>query len=693
MTSEKIKAHHLSRLAYVYIRQSTSYQTQHNLESQSRQYQLVDTAKALGFTQVEIIDEDLGLSGGQGSDRSGFQRLVTEVSMDRVGLVLGLEVSRLARNNQDWYRLLDFCALFDTLIADQEGIYNPRHANDRMLLGLKGTISEVEINLLKGRMLEGARNKAKRGELITRLPVGYVKGANNTPEKDPDKRVQQVIEQAFRKFRECHSVRQTLLWFTQEAIQFPAIEYGGFGRVLVWKRPVYNTLYHVLTNPTYAGAYVYGRYQKRSYVEGGKIKTGRRMLPMEEWKIVIKDHHSGYIDWDEFEMNRTLIRNNMRQRSEAARGPVLKGNGLLAGLLRCRRCGRKLSVTYGGKGGKVPRYVCQRNRLIKGERDCLTFGGFRVDDAVGREVLRLVEPFAMEASLQVIETHNAAHDEQRKLLELELQSAEYEAQRAYRQYDQVEPENRLVCAQLEVKWNTVLQRCEQIRERLRQEPAKIAPLSEEQKRSLVDLTQDFPALWNADTTTAEMRKQVFRSVIEEVICDVDEEKSLVLFELHWVGGIHSQLEVKKNRTGEHRYSTDASTVDLIRQLSKQLPDKSIAPLLNRLNIKTGKGNTWTRDRVRSFRGDHHIPPYNGAAQSDMLTLEAAAEHLGICAQSVRSLINRKIIAATQVMPYAPWIISCSELEKKEVLEAVERIKRRMNRKSPPRCENQLEIFQ
>jgi len=239
MTSEKIKAHHLSRIAYVYIRQSTTYQAQHNLESQSRQYQLVDKAKALGFTQVEIIDKDLGLSGSQGSERSGFQRLVAEVSMDRVGLVLGLEVSRLARNNQDWYRLLDFCALFDTLIADQEGIYNPRHANDRMLLGLKGTISEVEINLLKGRMLEGTRNKAKRGELITRLPVGYVKGANNTPEKDPDKRVQQVIEQAFRKFRECHSVRQTLLWFTQEAIQFPAIEYGEFAKALVWKRPVY----------------------------------------------------------------------------------------------------------------------------------------------------------------------------------------------------------------------------------------------------------------------------------------------------------------------------------------------------------------------------------------------------------------------------------------------------------------------
>ncbi len=274
-----------------------------------------------------------------------------------------------------------------------------------------------------------------------------------------------------------------------------------------------------------------------------------------------------------------------------------------------------------------------------------------------------------------------------------MQSAEYEAQRAYRQYDQVDPENRLVCAQLEAKWNTSLQQCEQLRKRLRQGPVKIDPLSEEQKQILDDLTQNLPALWNADTTTAEMRKQVFRSVIEEVICDVDEAKSLVLFDLHWVGGVHSRLEVKKNRSGEHRYSTDASTVDLIRQLSQQLTDKSIAPLLNRLKIQTGKGNTWTRNRVRSFRGDHRIPVYDANGQSDVVTLEIAAERLGICAQSVKSLINEQIISATQVISYAPWAISCSELEKKEVLEAADRIKQRMNRKSPPCCENQLEIFQ
>ena len=691
MTSEKIKAEHISRIAYVYIRQSTAYQVANNLESQSRQYQLVEKAKALGFHDVRVIDEDLGLSGAQGSERGGFERLVAEVSMNRVGLVLGLEVSRLARNNRDWYHLLDFCALFYTLIADQEGIYNPRTANDRMLLGLKGTISEVEINLIKGRMLEGARHKAERGELIYRLPVGYEKNAQNQIEKHPDRRVQQVIAQVFAKFRECRSVRQTLLWFVQEDIDFPTMEYGPFGKQLIWKRPVYNSVYHVLTNPTYAGAYVYGRHETCSGVEGGKIKKRRRAVAMQDWKVVIEAHHPGYIAWDEFERNQALISANTRQRGEASRGPVLTGNGLLAGLLRCRRCGRKLDVAYGGKGGKVPRYACRRNRLMRGASDCLAFGGFRIDEAVGREVLKLVEPFAVAAAMAAIAAHNRADDEQCKLLELELQSAEYEAQRAYRQYDQVDPENRLVCAQLEAKWNDCLQRCEQVRERLRQQPTKVAPLSETQRQALLSLAEDLPALWNAESTTVEMRKQVLRTVIEEVMCDVDDDNARVLLDIHWTGGVHTRLSVKKNRPGEHRHGTDTSTEDLVRQLSAQLPDKAIAPLLNRLKIKTGKGNTWTRDRVRSFRSDHQIPAYAGKPD-DLLTLEVAARRLGVCAQSVRGLINDKVIAASQVIAGAPWMIAVPELEKEEVLEAVERIKRRMNRKSP-RCENQLEIFQ
>lgn len=691
MTSEKVQAHHVARLAYVYIRQSTAHQVANNRESQSRQYQLVDHAKALGFPDVRVIDEDLGLSGAQGSERNGFERLVAEVSMNRVGLVLGLEVSRLARNNRDWYHLLDFCALFDTLIADQDGIYNPRDPNDRMLLGLKGTISEVELNLIKGRMLEGARNKAQRGELIYRLPVGYEQTAQSQIEKHPDLRVQQVISQAFVRFRECRSIRQTLLWFVQEEIDFPSIEYDPLGKRVVWKRPVYNTLYHVLTNPTYAGAYVYGRHQTYSDVEAGKIKKRRRLVDRKDWKVVIKGHHPGYIDWDEFERNQALIAANAKRYGEGVRGPVLKGNGLLAGLLRCRRCGHKLDVAYGGKGGKVPQYVCRRNRITHGGGDCLSFGGLRLDQAVGREVLKVAEPLALQAALEAIDEHDRADDEQRKLLELELQSAEYEAQRAYRQYDRVDPENRLVCAQLEAKWNSALQRCEQVREKLRLQPTRKPPLDASEKQALLALADDLPALWNAQTTTTEMRKQVVRTVVEEAICDVDDDNAWVLLEIHWVGGVHTQLRVKKNRIGQHRYCTDQSTEELIRKLATQMPDTAIAPLLNRLKVKTGKGHAWTRDRVRSFRGDHRIPVYSGQS-GDLFTLEVAAERLGVCAQSVRGLINDTVISASQIVTGAPWMIPASELDKKEVRDAIERIKRRANRKSP-RCENQLEIFE
>lgn len=393
MGSEIIKAQHLTRVAYVYVRQSTQYQAEHNLESQARQYQLVDRAKGLGFTEVRVIDEDLGISGAVGSERSGFKRLVAEVSLGRVGMVLGLEISRFARNNAELYHLFDLCALFDTLIADQDGIYHPGAANDRMVLGLKGTMSEVELSLIKQRMLEGARNKAKRGELIYRLPVGLVKTEDQTIEKDPDERIRKSIEQVFVKFRETQSVRQTFLWFIQENISFPSIKYGKYGKETAWICPVYGTIYDVLKNPFYAGIYAYGRRESRARLEGGQIKkTKGHVIAMDDWQVLIKDNHEAYLSWDEYVKNQRIMKENNVRTSGSGRGKPLKGNGLLAGLLRCRRCGRKLVVTYGGKNSKIPAYSCCQARLRKGERDCISFGGMRVDEAVCREVLKVVEP-------------------------------------------------------------------------------------------------------------------------------------------------------------------------------------------------------------------------------------------------------------------------------------------------------------
>lgn len=694
MSSEKIKATHLSRIAYVYVRQSTQHQVEHNLESRSRQYQLVDKAKAMGFSEVDVIDEDLGSSGAIGSERSGFKKLVAEVGLNRVGMLLGVEVSRFARNNRDWYHLLDLCALFDTLIADQDGVYDPGSPNDRMLLGLKGTISEVEINLLKGRMLEGARNKAKRGELIYRLPVGYLKTEDQGVEKDPDLRVQEVLDQVFSKFRESHSIRQTFLWFVEEGIDFPSVEYGRFGKEVIWRRPVYNTIHKVLTSAVYAGAYVYGRRKRGNRLEGDTIRKTRRDLEMKDWQVLIKDHHPGYIDWGEFEANLRIIEGNAKMNGESSRGPVLKGESLLAGLLRCRRCGRKLYVAYGGKNGKVPQYQCKTSRLMRGEKDCVHFGGMRVDEAVSGEVLKIVDPLAIEASLRAIEEWDARIGEQRKLIELELRNAEYEAERACRQYNRVEPENRLVCAQLEAKWNGCLENVEKIKDRLRGLCENRQRLSESERQQLLRLAHDLPELWNSESTTNEMRKKIIRAVIEEIICDTDSQKSLICLDVHWMGGVHTRLEVKKNRTGQHGATTQESTVELIRQLAKQLPDKAIAPILNRLGIKTGKENHWTRDRVRTLRSYYDIPCFTGSSEAEMLTMEQAAKRLGICPQSVRKLIGQKLIDAKQIVPFAPWMIPGDELEKQTVKGAAERIRNKLDRRNQySRCENQLALFQ
>lgn len=693
MRDDRIKAQHLARIAYVYVRQSTQFQAQHNLESQRRQYQLVEKAKQLGFRDIQVIDEDLGVSGSGKSERSGFKKLVAEVSLNKVGLILGLEVSRFARNNKDWYHLIDLCALFDTLIADQDGIYHPGGANDRMVLGLKGTMSEVELNLIKQRMLEGARNKAKRGELIYRLPVGLVKTEDNQIEQDPDERIQKTIEYVFVKFGETHSVRQTFLWFIQEGISFPVIEYGKFGKTISWRRPVYGTIYEVLKNPFYAGAYVYGRRESRTRLEDHQIKRNSGyLLDIEKWQVLIKENHNGYIGWDQYIKNQEVMREN--NPSGFSRGAVLKGNGLMAGLLRCKRCGNRLAVSYGGKNSKAPIYSCQRGRMRYGQKGCISFGGLRADEAVSQEVLRVVEPLAIEASLKAIEEFNGEVNEESKLIELELENAEYEAQRAYRQYDQVDPENRLVCSNLEMKWNNCLERVEQIKERLNKSDKAVARLSEEDKKELLELSFELPTLWNASSTTNELRKRIIRTVIKEIMCDIDEENHFIDLHIHWEGGIHTQLKVRKNRTGEHRHCTDKSIVEIVREVSKILPDKAIAPILNRLKLKTGKGNHFTRDRVKSLRNANGISPYDPKMKDCFITLQEAAEHLGVCSQSVRGLIQQKIINARQTVSCAPWIIQREELEKEAVKIAVNGIKNGTNRRNiGSRCDNQIKIFQ
>ncbi len=691
---EKIKEHHLSKIAYVYIRQSTTYQAEHNLESQKRQYQLVDKAKELGFLDVRVIDEDIGLSAGESSKREGFKKLVADVSLGKVGIIFGLEVSRFARNNRDWYYLLDLCAIFDTLIADQDGIYHPAYPNDRMLLGLKGTMSEVEINLMKNRMLEGARNKAKRGGLISQLPIGYIKTDKNKIEKDPDERIQKIILQIFEKFRESQSARQSFLWFIQENIPFPLIRYGHFGKEMVWDKPVYQTIYRILRNPIYAGAYVYGRRETRQKFSENEIKkTKGHYLEMKDWKVLIKDNHTGYISWEEYEKNQRIISENNKSLFGVTKGPILKGKGLLSGLLRCGRCGQKLVISYGGKEGRVPHYRCLDDYRQKGTAPCLGFGGLGIEKKIKQEVLRIVEPCAIEASIKAVEEYNMQVEEQKQLHQLECTNAEYETERAYRQYNKVEPENRLVVAQLEKKWNQCLVKQKEIEEKIEKLDAKLEPLNEQEKTEILELVSDFPVFWNSETVTDEMRKKVIRTVIEEIIANVDEEKSIIQLNVHWVGGIHTGLELKRKKVGEHNRTTDKLIVELIKQMAQQLPDDKIAAILNKNRLKTGEGNNWTRDRVRWLRNYNNISVFDRNVQSSIITLDQAAQKLEISTQSVRKLIKQKIISASQIILGAPWSIPKEDTEKEEVKRAVERIKKGTNRKKNcSRCDGQIEIF-
>jgi hypothetical protein len=349
-------------------------------------------------------------------------------------------------------------------------------------------------------------------------------------------------------------------------------------------------------------------------------------------------------------------------------------------------------VSYGGKQSRAARYSCCAGRIRRGEQDCIAFGGIRVDQAVSQAVFKVVEPFAIEASLKAAEEINAGIEEQHELVELELESAQYEAQRAYRQYNKVDPENRLVCMELEKKWNNCLDRVAKIKEKLSSLKKPSAPLREKEKQDLFELSSNLKRLWELPSTTNELRKRLIRTVIKEIICDVDEQNHLILLIIHWEGGIHTELQVKRKRTGEHTRCTDKSIVELVRQLAKQLPDKSIAPVLNRLQLKTGAGNNWTRDRIRTLRSYHRIASYRNR-EADMLTLRAAAEKLGVCDQSVRSFIKQGIINAEQVVSFAPWAIPVKELEKEEVKTAVQRIKSGSNRRnSCSRIEGQLELF-
>jgi len=676
--SEKIKPGHLSRKAVLYVRQSSPSQVHRNAESRRLQYGMRKRLGSLGWRQVEVVDEDQGKSAAGASERSGFERMVAEVCLGKVGAVGAREVSRFARNSRDWQQLVEVCRMVDTLLVDHETVYDTRLGNDRLLLGLKGSLNEYELDILRLRSVEARRQKARRGELIIAAPVGYVKTADGRLEKDPDRRVQEAIELVFQKALELGAARQALLWFIEHGIDLPARRQGICGPETIWRRPTYPMVARILDNPVYAGTYVYGRTESVVEFRDGRARKRSRRKPAEEWLSLLPGRHEGYIGREEFDRIREMVTRNAQAFRNATPGAPKKGTALLAGLLRCRRCGRKLRVNYTGRTHGVGRYCCDRGHLDQGEPKCISLGATDADEAVAREALRVIEPGTVEAAVEAAREAGRKQDEVVGALRLELEEARYESDRARRQYDAADPENRLVADELERRWEGALERVSELEGRIGEEERRREGMTPPPADVFKGLARDLDAVWNDPGTDVRLKKRIVRAVIEEVVADTDAAAGEVKLVVHWKGGVHTELRVRRRRRGRTRLATPLETVGAVRALALVCSDERIAGWLNRNGLKTGRGNRWTRERVASLRSKRDIRCCSAErrVREGWMTLTEAADHLGLCQKTLRDAIERGEVPAQHPLPDGPWILKREDLAKPGAREVVERVEAR-----------------
>lgn len=661
----KITNDHLRRGAFIYVRQSTATQVAHNRESTDRQYKLADKAVELGWKreQVKVIDEDLGVSGGGFIERSGFAHLTAEVALGRVGLVLGLEVSRLARNNADWYRLLDLCGVTDTLIGDADGLYHPGLFNDRLVLGLKGTMSEAELHVLRARLNGGIRNKAARGELRRGLPVGFLWGEGDGEVLfHPDEAVAGAIRAVFERFAQMGSARQVWLWFRSQPLHFP-LQSNSLEEIR-WVAPTYTKIHQVLTNPVYAGAYVYGKTRQEKYVDqAGRVRKRLRRLPRSEWSVVIREHHKGFIDWETFEANLTRLAQNTHPRPQESGGAVREGAALLQGIATCGRCGRGLRVYYSGRNS-APGYSCPGGNVVNGRGEyCLRIGGHQLDDAVASAFLVALAPVGLEAALKAAEQLETDHDTAVAQFRREVERARYDVQRAERRYRAVDPDNRLVARGLESEWEKCLRQFETAEAELsRREQQRPRALKPEERDSILSLGRDLKRVWSATPTTDRDRKELLRTLLEEVIIAVKREEFVAHLTLRWRGGLLSELDVPLPRSQPAPIRTDEETVELLRRLAGHYPDAVIAGILNRQERTTATGMSFNASRVCSLRTNWDIPCFKASSKSEgeLGTVDQAAKILGVASSTVHRWLNDGFIAGEQITAGAPWSIRITE---------------------------------
>jgi DNA invertase Pin-like site-specific DNA recombinase len=666
----KISEQQKSKPAYIYVRQSTLAQVRHHQESTERQYALQQKAMELGWSgaSIRILDRDLGISGAHTTGRSDFKNLVADVSMAQVGAVFALEASRLARSNADWHRLLELCALTRTLVIDEDGCYDPADFNDGLLLGLKGTMAQAELHFIRARLLGGKLNKAQKGELRFPLPVGLCHDQDGHIVPDPDEEVRGAVSLVFRLFRETGSAFAVVQNFVKRALRFPKRAYGGaWNGKLVWGRLTHARVLCILKNPSYAGVYVFGRYQYHQTISTtGEIQKKMRAVAMPSWRVQLKQHHEGYISWEEFlENGQRLEKNRTNGEETMLSGPAREGLALLQGLLLCGNCGHAITVRYTGNGGIYPTYLCNRRHLeALATKDCMSFRCDLLDAAVSEEVLKALRPAELQLALAALQELEARDQGILRQWQMRLERAD-EAALAERRYQEVDPSNRLVANTLERRWNETLLHLQDLKKQAaefqRQEARVFTP---EQKAKVLALARDFPRLWHAPSTQAKDRKRMLRLLIKDITVNKLIEQRQLSVHIRWQGGACADLSVQLPPKAADRFRYPSAEVDRVRELARRLTKAQIADQLNREGRRTPKGLSFTAKAIHWICWRYEIPPAQ-LKKNEELTVQQVAEKFGVSIGVVHYWIKHHIIQTRRLNEgTAYWITLNTEDEQK-----------------------------
>ncbi len=685
MSHQKIQDIHLSRKACVYLRQSTMGQVRLNRESTERQYALKERALTLGWQEelIEVLDGDLGLSGTQSASRKDFQLLVSDVSMGKVGAIFALEASRLSRSSADWTRLVELCAFSGVLIIDEDGCYDPSDFNDQLLLGLKGTMSHAELHFIRSRLLGGKRNKAKKGELRCPLPIGYCYDDFGNIIFDHDEQVREIVQLFFQVFAQKQSAYGVTRYFGKNNIDFPKRSYGGvWDGKIIWGKLTYGRTLTMLKNPSYAGAYTYGRYKvEKSLSAHGELSSRVKLQPQEKWEVFIENHHPEYITWETYLHTQNVLQQNQTNgEGTKVTSAAREGKALLHGLLICSQCGRRLTVRYTGHGGVWPQYECNwRKKEGLTGCSCLSTRADIVDQAIIPLIFDALEPRQLEIALMSVNKLEAHHAKLDKQWQLTLERAEYEAQIAERRFEEVDPANRLVAATLEKRWEQALLKVQQTQETLLQQrqnqPMNL--ISEAEKQELLRLAQNFPELWNAEQTQHKQKKQIIRLLIDDITVERHQTPRQLMLHIRWKGGKHESIAVPIPLKQADRVRYLDETINRIRELAKTLYDQKIAESLNKTGIKSSSGRQFTASMIKWLRHKHQIPPCPTHAKGE-LTVNEVAQRYGISRHMVYYWIDTHILQA-QKSHRGTYRISISDEKDKELtawaqISRVEKIK-------------------